>query len=327
MGLFSLLRKNKQEKSASGEGEFHSRAAEESKAVRSRGKRKQGNQAAEPVDPILPEKKRARRRLVGALALVLAVVIGLPMILDSEPKPLADDIAIQIPSKDKPVTLSNNAPSARSASKVAASASLDQKEEVVETPSAAHSDATPAATVPAATATAPTTAPGTKAIAIKEKEPHKPSEIAQSVTAEKTKTTPAPAPKAETKSEQVSVAKMQPKPAVPSADSSLDDAARAKAILEGKSDTKATSAAASMDKKSGKYVVQVAALASKEKINELQTKLKDAGIHSYTQKVGTDSGDRTRIRVGPFANKEEADKMRIKLNKLGLNGTVVPPSN
>ena len=42
-------------------------------------------------------KKRARRRLVGAIALVLLVVVFLPMFLDSEPKPLNQDIAITIP--------------------------------------------------------------------------------------------------------------------------------------------------------------------------------------------------------------------------------------
>ena len=42
-------------------------------------------------------KKRARRRLVGAIALVLAVVVFLPMILDNKPKPVSQDIAINIP--------------------------------------------------------------------------------------------------------------------------------------------------------------------------------------------------------------------------------------
>src|SRR4051794_37688452 len=103
MSLFSFLRKNKQE-SASDDSTFYSRAEEESNKIRGRGKRRQGNQdkRSEPADPVLPEKKRARRRLIGAIALVLAAVIGLPMILDSEPKPVADDISIQIPSKDKP---------------------------------------------------------------------------------------------------------------------------------------------------------------------------------------------------------------------------------
>lgn len=53
------------------------------------------------VDPLLPEKQRARRRLVGALALVLAAVIVLPMVLDSKPKPATGDIAIEIPSQNQ----------------------------------------------------------------------------------------------------------------------------------------------------------------------------------------------------------------------------------
>ena len=102
MGLFSFFRKNKQE-SASGQGEFLSRSAGESAAVRGRRSSSANVRKSakdEPSDATLPEKKRARRRLIGAIALVLAMVILLPMILDSEPKPLADDIAIQIPSKD-----------------------------------------------------------------------------------------------------------------------------------------------------------------------------------------------------------------------------------
>jgi DedD protein len=49
-------------------------------------------------DEELQLKKRARRRLVGAIALVLLVVVFLPMFLDSEPKPLNQDIAIIIPA-------------------------------------------------------------------------------------------------------------------------------------------------------------------------------------------------------------------------------------
>ncbi|QSN63410.1 SPOR domain-containing protein [Caballeronia sp. M1242] len=54
------------------------------------------------LDPTLPEKQRARRRLVGAIALVLAAVIVLPMVLDSRPKPVADDISIDIPNRAAP---------------------------------------------------------------------------------------------------------------------------------------------------------------------------------------------------------------------------------
>jgi DedD protein len=51
-------------------------------------------------------KKRARRRLVGAIALVLIVVVFLPMLLDGEPKPLTEDISINIP----PVPPADQAP-------------------------------------------------------------------------------------------------------------------------------------------------------------------------------------------------------------------------
>ena len=50
-------------------------------------------------------KRQARRRLVGAVALVTALVVILPMLLDSAPKPVAQNIELQIPDKDKVETL------------------------------------------------------------------------------------------------------------------------------------------------------------------------------------------------------------------------------
>lgn len=46
-------------------------------------------------------KSRARRRLIGAIALALAVVVILPMVLDSEPKITGKDIELRIPAPDK----------------------------------------------------------------------------------------------------------------------------------------------------------------------------------------------------------------------------------
>lgn len=288
MSLFSFLRKNKQESASKGSA-FYSRAEESSSAVRSRGRRKQGGQAGESLDSVLPEKKRARRRLIGAVALVLAAVIGLPMILDSEPKPLADDIAIRIPSKDKPAAAAGSGLSATPpASNVAVSASLDPREEVIEP-----------ATPPVAAATVK---PGTVAEASgKPKENSKPAADAVKAAAD--------TPNVQPRSNAMAAAKLA---------DNVDETARAMALLEGMPDPKAA------EKKPEKFVVQVAALATKEKIDELQAKLKNAGIKSYTQKVATQSGDRTRIRVGPFHSKEEAETVRAKIVKLGLNGTLVP---
>ena len=45
-------------------------------------------------------KRRGRRRLVGAIALVLAAVIVLPMVFDSEPRSSAPRVSVRIPSED-----------------------------------------------------------------------------------------------------------------------------------------------------------------------------------------------------------------------------------
>lgn len=310
MSLLSFLRKNKQE-STSDDSAFYSRAEEESKAVRSRKRRSatQGAKGDAPVDPVLPEKKRARRRLIGAVALVLAAVIGLPMLLESEPKPVADDIAIQIPSKDKPVAAPASRPAGSGTdSTVSATSSLDPKEEVVESADSAADakSASPKAEAPRVALATPST-PAKKTAEDKQAEDS--DKLAKADTKVDIKPEPKPQPGP--------VEKLTDKPAEKNADKAAE-AARAKALLEGKPDPTAA------EKKSSKFVIQVAALATKEKVNELQTRLKDAGIHSYTQKVVTEAGDRTRIRVGPFANKDEAERIRAKIVKLGLNGTLVP---
>jgi DedD protein len=55
------------------------------------------NQPSPTVEE-LQLRKRARRRLIGAITLVVLMVTVLPMILDDEPRPVGQDIAISIPS-------------------------------------------------------------------------------------------------------------------------------------------------------------------------------------------------------------------------------------
>jgi cell division septation protein DedD len=45
-------------------------------------------------------KRRGRRRLVGAVALVLAAVIVLPMVFDPEPRGTAPSVSVRIPGED-----------------------------------------------------------------------------------------------------------------------------------------------------------------------------------------------------------------------------------
>ena len=46
-------------------------------------------------------KRQARRRLIGAVVLTTVIVVVLPMVLDSEPKPVGQDIELRIPDKSK----------------------------------------------------------------------------------------------------------------------------------------------------------------------------------------------------------------------------------
>jgi DedD protein len=46
-------------------------------------------------------KRRARRRLVGAVVLALAAAIVVPMLLEREPRPLGDGVSVQIPPVDE----------------------------------------------------------------------------------------------------------------------------------------------------------------------------------------------------------------------------------
>jgi DedD protein len=56
---------------------------------------------AAPDDANLDDlRRRARRRLVGAIVLALAVAVFVPMLLESDPKPLGEDVAVKIPPVD-----------------------------------------------------------------------------------------------------------------------------------------------------------------------------------------------------------------------------------
>jgi len=228
----------------------------------------------EPMDPMLPEKKRARRRLIGATALVLAAVIGLPMIFDSEPRPISQDINIQIPPRDK---------------------------------------------VPAMNAS-PMPLPPTQAT-----QPEAPPPEAQKPEAQKqTVADAAPsAPSAPTASD----AKPEPRQATSApiaAEKAATVAVGEKRVdsLVDKPSAAPADAAKSPDKNKGRFIVQVAAVSNKAKVDELLQKLKRGGIEGYWQKITTKEGDRFRVRVGPFSSRDEAEKMSKRIDKLGLNGTI-----
>jgi DedD protein len=280
MGLFSSDQ-NKQEPSMNEDDGHFTKADDDAVAAVARskrasnagegaGRRGRNNDAS---DQLLPEKKRARRRLVGAIALALGVAIGLPMILDSGPRPLARDIAIQIPSKDKAPALPVPAP--------APAETLDPKEEIV----------TPVEPAPAP---APVTANKTDVAAVAPKAEAPKAEAAKPEAAKPEAAKPE-APKPEPK---------KPVPADKPAAKPVADEARALAILEDK-------------EVAAPRTFPVGAFASPDKVNELTAKLKAAGLKVQTSKAGKNN-ELTRVTVGPYTTKEEADKAQAKLAQLKL---------
>src|SRR5471030_1870439 len=297
MGLFSNRGKNKQEADGQDSG-YYSRddqagneRARSKRASSADGGNTRGRASREDNDPVLPEKKRARRRLVGAIMLALLVAIGLPMLLDSEPKPLSNDIDIRIPSKDKAPE-----PAPAAAAPLASSAPVPKPVQ----PVAIAPPPVAEVKLPSEPAKAKEVVKADVKVA---KAEHKPEPKAEA------KPDVKPEPKAEAKLAEVKPAKPAPKDDVQSS----DDAARAMAILEGKPVKPADAPQ--------KIVYQVAALATQDKADELLAKLRGAGIKSFTHKSATD--DLIRVRIGPFTSKEEADAAHAKLAKLGLHGNAV----
>jgi len=185
-------------------------------------------------------KRRGRRRLVGAVALVLLAVIVLPMVFDSEPGRRVPAVSVRIPSEDTPF-----------------SPAMPAKPPVAAVPGAKK----PA--VPAEKQVASTKAPSVAA---------------------------KPEPQG------------SPAPTKPAPRDSDNEHARAEAALAN-----------------AEFVVPVAALASQEKVKELTQRLEAAKVPYYTESVATASGQVTRVRAGPFASREAAEKALQKLKGLGLN--------
>src|SRR5438876_11383475 len=56
---------------------------------------------AEEQQDVETLKRRGRRRLVGAVALVLAAVVILPMVFDPEPKSTQTPVTVKIPAENE----------------------------------------------------------------------------------------------------------------------------------------------------------------------------------------------------------------------------------
>ena len=201
-------------------------------------------------DEELQLKKRARRRLVGAIALVLLIVVFLPMILDSEPRPLNQDIAITIPPIPK---ADSTGPAPTTDQGIAATPPVSTKPHVAGLPEGRS--------VPPEAATA-----------------------------------------------------TDPKVELPKSDSPQGDVRPAKPAQKHE----AKPGAAGQVGVDDGFVVQLGAFSNAANARTLQKKLQDNKFKAYTETIKSTAGDRTRVRVGPYRTREEAEKARERLKSMKL---------
>jgi cell division septation protein DedD len=73
------------------------------------------------------------------------------------------------------------------------------------------------------------------------------------------------------------------------------------------------------------FAVQLAAFSNPADANALRDRARAAGFDAFTESVRTDKGTLTRVRIGPVADRAEADQLKAQAQaKLGVAGIVRP---
>lgn len=181
-------------------------------------------------DDELKLKQRARRRLIGAAALLAALVLILPMVLDNEPKRETSEIAVHIPAPQQTPTNTDLTPSE---------------------PETKPEPQTQVAQEPV------------EAI----KPPLEPAEIEA----------PPPAP--------------IEKPRVNAADHG--------------------------------FFVQVGVFSKSENAKSVRSKLSKKKLAAFSEQIKTSAGTRTRIRVGPFSTRADAEEALTQVKRAGEKSAVI----
>lgn len=306
-------------------------------------------------------RRRARHRLIGAAVLVLLGVVGLPKLFDTQPRPIPVNTPIEIPDRNKVAPLVvPGAPEASGLVTGEQAAPPQQQVAIASVPSVPVPVApppTPSVPPPPSPLQlpplitpkvappppqAPAVAPATKPV-----QPPAPPTVQKTESKPEPKPVPPPAPKSEVKPEPKPTPKPEPKPEVkpepkpvpkpeakpepkpeskpePKAAPKVDDAARARALLEGRSlEAPTASARAERSADNSRVIVQIGAFADEGKANEIRQKLERAGLKTYTQTIETKDGKRTRVRVGPFNGRADGDKAAERVKGLGLPASVL----
>jgi DedD protein len=241
--------------------------------------------AAPPTTEASEIRRRGRQRLIGAIALVAILVVFVPMVLDSGPRPPRNEPDLSIPSK-------TDAPPLPAPPKAAP---------------AKAAEARPAAPAPAEAAkpAEPTKPVESPKVATVESAPAKPldARVLESKPPPPPKAAPvAPAPDKGARGQAPSGAQAPPaSPVAPAKAGAQSPAPR----LEG-------------------FAVQVGAFRDEAKLEQARQKVFAAKIPHYTERLEAQGGPLTRLRAGPFASREAAEAALATLKRSAVDGKVVP---
>ena len=69
--------------------------------------------------------------------------------------------------------------------------------------------------------------------------------------------------------------------------------------------------------------MQAGAYGEAPKLRDARAKIEGLGLKTYTQVIDTEAGERTRVRLGPFSTREEAEAVAAKVKRSGLPASVL----
>lgn len=314
----------------------------------SRPKSRNGSDSA--ADASLAEKKKARHRLVGAIALCLVAAFVVPMLLESEPRtglrslpmtveaaanstradqpwirpPVADEAArsvmpdqvvmLEEGAAGQPATSGQGAPRAPgdqpSVNLPDLSARTGQDPETPATP--ATPAVPPSSPQPARSAASDTAAGRGRAAAgqdaANQARPARPATAPSGNTSQRPANAPLPKPLPMTQGGAQS-----------DADSRPDVLAR----LIDQVDSGSNAARPTARQQSRRFLVQVGAYSNVKSARAAVDRVAKAGLNAYQETVKTSNGDWIRVRVGPFASREDAEQAQQALKRAGVTAALI----
>ena len=306
----------------------------------SRPKSRNGSDSA--ADASLAEKKKARHRLVGAIALCLVAAVVVPMLLESEPRtglrslpmtveaaagstradqpwirpPTADDAAravmpeqvvmLEEGAAGQPATPGQGAPRAPGDQPSVNLPDLGARTgQDPETPAASPSPQPARSASSEATTGRGGAAAGQDAAS--QARPARPATPSPGSTAQRPANAPLPKPLPMTQGR-------------PQSDADNRPDVLARLIDQVDSGGSARPAAR---QQSRRFLVQVGAYSNVKSARAAVDRVAKAGFNAYQETVKTSNGDWIRVRVGPFASREDAEHAQQALKQAGVTAALI----